>query len=75
MINIKSYAGNVAAIHDENPPDGGSLHLTGSLFLGSVQKIAVIEVAYDMESTSYSGAEYSWDPTENMYGEDKFVLQ
>ena len=31
--------------HDENPPCGGSLHIMGSLFLGSVHKNPGTEVA------------------------------
>ena len=39
MSKLKYSARNVAAINDYNPPGGGSLHLTGILFLVSVQKI------------------------------------
>ena len=33
MSNIKYSARNFATTHGENPPGGGILHLTGSLFL------------------------------------------
>ena len=56
------------------PPGGVSLHIMESLFLVSVQKTSGTEVAYGRDSTSYSGAEYSWSPTEKMYGEGAFIF-
>ena len=57
------------------PHGGGILHLTGSMFWGSVQKPPGTEVKYDRDSTSYSSAEQSWAPTEKIYGKDAFVRQ
>ena len=67
MSNLKHYSGNVSATHDENPPCGGILHIMESLFLVSLHKTTGTEVADDRESTSYSSAEYSWDPKEKVY--------
>ena len=75
IIKLKYSAGNVAATHDDNPPGGRILYLMGSLFWGSVQKTAGTEVVDNRDSNSYSGAEYSWSPTEKMYGEDIFGSQ
>ena len=44
-IKLKYSAGNVVVNHDENPPCGGSLHIMGSLFLGSVHKNPGTKVA------------------------------
>ena len=68
MIDINYSSGNVAVTHDDKPPDGGSLHLTGSMFFGSVQKTPGTEVADTRDSTSYCGTEYSWYPIEHIYG-------
>ena len=73
MSKLKYSAGNIAATNDENPTGGGSLNLMGSLFLVSAQKNPGTGVSDDRNSTSYSGAEYSWEPIENMYGEDTFI--
>ena len=58
MIKIKYSSENVVATHDDNPPGGRSLYMTGSLFLGSTEKHPVTEVTNERESTSYSGAGY-----------------
>ena len=63
MIKLKYSSVNFAPTHDENPPGGGSLHITGNLFWGSVHKTPGNEVAYNRDSNSYSGAEYSCSPT------------
>ena len=63
MSKIKYSAGSVAAIHDENPSGGGCLDIIRSLLGGSLQKTPGTEVAYDIDPTSYSGEQYSWDPT------------
>ena len=47
----------------------------GSMFLISLQKTPGTDIANDRDSTSYSGAKYSWIPTENMYGKDMLVCQ
>ena len=53
MSKLKYSSVNVAATCDENPPVGGILHLTGSLFLKSVHKTPGTEVEDDRDSTSY----------------------
>ena len=47
----------------------------GSMFLISLQKTPGTDIEDDRDSTSYSGAEYSLIPTENMYGKDMLVRQ
>ena len=47
----------------------------GSLFWGSGKETPGTEVEDDINSTSYSGAEYSWAPTEKMYGGLIFFCQ
>ena len=75
MSKLKYSSGSVAANHDDNPSDVGSLLLMGSPFLGSVQKNLGTEVADDRDSNYYSSEEYSWAPIEKMYGENTFVCQ
>ena len=49
MSKLKYPAVNVVATYDENPPGGGSLHIMGSLFLGSVQENPGTKVVDDIE--------------------------
>ena len=73
MSKLKSSDGNVQDTHDENPSGGGSLDIIRSLLGGSLQKTPGTEVAYDIDSTSYSVVKYSWDHKEKIYGEDAFI--
>ena len=63
MSNLKPSAVNVVSAHYENLLSGVILHLMGSLFCGSVHKTPGTKVADERDSTSSSGAEYSWAPT------------
>ena len=75
MSKLKYSAGNFAATHDENPPSWRNISSKRKYVFGISAEKPGTEVADYRDSTLYSGVEYSWASTENMYGEDAFICQ